>query len=274
MRTGRILIVDDSDNIRNVLQMNFEWLGYQVISARDGEEALKRVMDDPPDLIILDVMMPRRNGYQVCRSLKMDAALRDIPVIFLTAKDQKEDRFWGKDCGADEYVTKPFSAAKLERVIERLLDERDRRMHPGGDAEARYEEWKGAEIPCAIATYRLDGKALGVFRQKYGEIKYGEALEGVRQTIEIVLKDDVSDFVVERGGEGVFRVVLPCDRAKAEALSHRICAQCDLYLRSFYAKDDAERGYIVSRANPAGPEIHVPLMALERTLAADGVSAA
>jgi CheY-like chemotaxis protein len=217
-------------------------------------------------------MMPRRNGYQVCRTLKMDPRLRDIPVIFLTAKDQKEDRFWGKDCGADEYVTKPFSAAKLERVIERLLDERDRKMQPGGDAEARYEQWKGASVPCAIATYRLDGKALTVFRQKYGEMKYGEVLEGVRERIEVVLREEVSDFVIERGGDGVFRVVMPCDPDAAESLSHRVCAQCDLLLRSFYIKEDVERGYIVSRAGATGGEIHVPLMALERSLALDGAA--
>jgi len=268
MKTGRILIVDDSDNIRSVLQMNFEWLGYRVSCARDGEEALRLVAEDPPDLIILDVIMPRRNGYQVCRSLKMDPRLRDIPVIFLTAKDQKEDRFWGKDCGADEYLTKPFSAAKLERVIERLLGDREERSIEAGDVLARFEEWRKHGRSCSIATFRLDHRSLGVFRQKYGEIKYNEVLEGVRQVIEMVLREESPDFAIDRGGEGHYRAAVPFPREETDRLAHRICAQSNFVLRSFYSREDVERGYVVSRSNTAGPEVNVPLMALEGSLTA------
>jgi DNA-binding response OmpR family regulator len=262
MNTGRILVVDDSDNIRNVLQMNFEWLGYEVVCATDGEEALRVVAKEPPDLIILDVMMPRFNGYQVCRSLKADPKLSNIPVIFLTAKDQKEDRFWGKDCGADEYLTKPFSAAKLERIIERLLEEKERRASMG-DITARVHAYKARGVECFVASFRLDRKALGVFRQKYGEIRFQEALEAVRNSIEAVLRSELPEFMMEVNGEGVFRAVLPCDREKGESLLSRSSVKGDLLLRSFYDREDAERGYVVSRANTSGVEMHVPLLALE-----------
>jgi DNA-binding response OmpR family regulator len=269
MKTGSILIVDDSDNIRSVLQMNFEWLGYQVSCARDGEEALRILAHEPPDLIILDVMMPRRNGYQVCRSLKMDPRLKEIPVIFLTAKDQKEDRFWGKDCGADEYLTKPFSAAKLERVIERLLEEREKAAYSGGDVTDRIEQLKKQGASCSIATFRLDRKALMVFRQKYGEIRYQEVVEAIRHTLEVVLRAELSDYVIERSGEGIFRAALHCGRTTADQLTERICTQAGLLLRSFYGREDSERGFIVSRTNPSGTEVHVPLMALEASLVAE-----
>lgn len=268
MNTGRILVVDDSDNIRNVLQMNFEWLGYEVVCATDGEEALRLVAEEPPDLIILDVMMPRFNGYQVCRSLKADPRLKDIPVIFLTAKDQKEDRFWGKDCGADEYLTKPFSAAKLERVIERLLEERERRASMG-DITARVQAYRARGAECSVVTFRMDRKALGVFRQKYGEIRFREALEAVRSSIDGVLRSDLPEFMVEVGGEGVFRAVLPCNQDRTDTLIGRISVQADLTLRGFYSKEDAERGYVVTRANASGVEMHVPLLALETATAVE-----
>ncbi len=272
MNTGRILIVDDSDNIRSVLQMNFEWLGYQVTCATDGEEALRLVAEDPPDLIILDVMMPRRNGYQVCRSLKADPLLRDIPVIFLTAKDQKEDRFWGKDCGADEYLTKPFSAAKLERVIERLLEERERRGS-SGDITARLRALRAQGDACGLMTFRLDRKALGVFRQKYGEIKFQEAIEGLRSTIDGILRSDLGEFMVERSGEAVFRALMRCPPEKAAALANGICVQAGLLLSGFYSREDAERGYVVSRAPASDLEVHVPLLSLEAEAAAEAPAA-
>jgi len=272
MTTGRILIVDDSDNIRNVLQMNFEWLGYEVASANDGEEALKLIEDDPPDLIILDVMMPRRNGYQVCRTLKADAALKDIPVIFLTAKDQKEDRFWGKDCGADEYLTKPFSAAKLERVIEKLLEARERKGMTG-DITARLNALKAEGEECTVTSFRLDRKSLGVFRQKYGEIRYQETMEGLRVTIDAALRDEGQEFILERFGDGGFRTLLKCGTDRSAEVTKRVCRQADLFLRGFYNREDAERGYVISRANSSGVEVHVPLLALEASSGVESTAA-
>lgn len=271
MSEGRILIVDDSDNIRNVLQMNFEWLGYQVTCARDGEEALRLVASQPPDLIILDVMMPRRNGYQVCRTLKMDAAHKEIPIIFLTAKDQKEDRFWGKDCGADEYLTKPFSAAKLERVIARLLHRPEGAATPreGSDRVRAVTEGEGP----ILTTFQVDRKSLMIFRQKYGEIRYQEALESVASTIDVVLRADMPEVTVERWGDGGFRAVLPCDRARASDLARRVRLQSDLLLRSFYDRDDAERGYVITRVNASGPDVHVPLMTIETSVAVEAPAA-
>jgi DNA-binding response OmpR family regulator len=263
MSSGRILIVDDSDNIRNVLQMNFEWLGYEVMSANDGEEALRMIGEDPPDLVILDVMMPRRNGYQVCRTLKADPLLRKIPVIFLTAKDQKEDRFWGKDCGADEYLTKPFSAATLERVIERLLEAREREGVTG-DITARLTSLRAQGQACAVAQFRLDRKALGVFRQKYGEIQYQEMLEGLAKNIEGALRSDGTEHLLERHGESGFKMLIHGGEAPADALVAQVKKRADLYLRGLYNREDSERGYVVSRANPSGMEVHIPLLALER----------
>jgi len=271
MSGRRILICDDSDNIRNVLQMNFEWLGYEVSCACDGEEALRRVTEDPPDLIVLDVMMPRLNGYQVCRSLKSNPDTREIPVIFLSAKDQQGDRFWGKDCGADEYLTKPFSAAKLEKVVEKLLSGGDAERGEG-DITAKIRALQAEGVACSVVRIALDPRALQVYRQKYGEIRYEEAIEVARSTIEVIVGTALPDAVVERSGEGAYRAALPCAAEETELLLSRIRRQANLELMGLYSKEDAERGFVVTKVL-GGEETHVPLMTVETNLAAEAPAA-
>src|SRR5262249_52966533 len=135
---GRILVADDSPNIREILKISLEGDGYTVSLAEDGDQALSLVTQEKPDLVIIDVMMPRANGFQVCRRIKTDHATLNIPVIMLTAKSAQQDVFWGKDCGADEYITKPFSTKELVKTIERLLQ--GRTQHAASDAASVEEE--------------------------------------------------------------------------------------------------------------------------------------
>src|SRR6267143_4761208 len=118
---GKILVADDSPHIREILKLSLETDGFTVVLAEDGEQALARVAQEKPDLVIMDIMMPKVNGFQVCRRLKSNPATHDVPVIMLTAKSGDQDVFWGKDCGADDYMTKPFSTRELGKTIDRLL---------------------------------------------------------------------------------------------------------------------------------------------------------
>lgn len=113
----RILLVDDEKDLVETLQMALEAKGYEVTSAFDGVDAVKLATSEQPDIIVLDVMMPGKNGYQVCWELKNAEATRKIKIIMLTAKTQESDKFWGHETGADEYVTKPFEIADLARKI-------------------------------------------------------------------------------------------------------------------------------------------------------------
>lgn len=266
---GRILIVDDSENIRSVLQMNFEHLGYEVLSAKDGEEALRLVSERVPDVVVLDVMMPRQNGFQVCRRLKSDPATAHIPVIFLSAKGQKEDRFWGKDCGADEYLTKPFSAAELERIIERLLEGRPRDL-----TQERFEEeiseYRKRGGPFSLLTLTYDPRALLVFRQKHGELRFREALDGIRQTVQIVAGRHTGEGLVWMTGDNTLRAILPGSIEESRALRDRLVMQIDLLLNSFYSDSDVSQGYVVVRGGADGGEIHVPLLRTEADLHPEG----
>lgn len=117
----KILIADDEPDLLDLLQTRLKATGYQVALAADGVEAINAVKADQPDLIILDVMMPNRNGFQACRQLKDDPQFKNIPVILLTAKTTESDQFWGIEAGADAYITKPYNEKELLAKIKELL---------------------------------------------------------------------------------------------------------------------------------------------------------
>lgn len=119
---AKILAVDDERHIARLVQVNLERQGHQVTVAYDGEEALQKVAQERPDLIVCDVMMPRKDGFQVLTELKADPATADIPVIMLTAKAQDADVFRGWSSGVDCYLTKPFQPQELINFVQRVLD--------------------------------------------------------------------------------------------------------------------------------------------------------
>jgi two-component system alkaline phosphatase synthesis response regulator PhoP len=121
MVKGRILVVDDEIYIVHILDFSLGMEGYEVLTALDGEQALERVRSEKPDLVVLDIMMPKLDGYEVCRAIKSDPATRNTPVILLSAKGRNVDQKMGFDVGADDYITKPFSPRKLVERINSLL---------------------------------------------------------------------------------------------------------------------------------------------------------
>lgn len=114
----KILVVDDERPIAEILKYNLEKDGFEVILAFDGEEALRRAGEDNPDLIILDIMLPKMDGFAVCREIR---ARREIPIIMLTAKETELDKVLGLELGADDYVTKPFSAREVTARVKAIL---------------------------------------------------------------------------------------------------------------------------------------------------------
>lgn len=119
----KILLADDSSTIVDVLQFLLQSQGYDVITASDGIAAISKTYETHPDLVLLDIEMPKMNGYQVCRLLKSDEVTKSIPIIILTSRDQKQDRFWGFAAGADEFVSKDFeSEEELFAIIQQVLE--------------------------------------------------------------------------------------------------------------------------------------------------------
>ncbi len=121
MRRKKILIADDSPVVVDMLTFMLSSLSCDILTATNGVDAIQLSYSKHPDLILLDILMPRMNGYQVCRLLKDDEATKHIPIVMLTAKDQRSDRFWGMTTGADDYIVKDFENDRLLETIERFL---------------------------------------------------------------------------------------------------------------------------------------------------------
>jgi len=118
----KILAVDDERHIVRLVEVNLQRAGYEVVTAYDGREALEKVQSENPDLVVLDVMMPYMDGFEVLKSLKADPATAEIPVIMLTAKAQDADVFKGWQSGVDCYLTKPFNPMELLTFVKRIFD--------------------------------------------------------------------------------------------------------------------------------------------------------
>jgi two-component system phosphate regulon response regulator PhoB len=125
--TPHVLVVEDEDSLATLLQYNLQKEGYDVALAGDGEEALLLVDERLPDLIVLDWMLPKVSGIEVCRRLRQRNETRNVPIIMLTARGEESDRVRGLDTGADDYVVKPFSMTELTARIRAVL----RRLRPG-----------------------------------------------------------------------------------------------------------------------------------------------
>jgi two-component system phosphate regulon response regulator PhoB len=125
--TPTVLVVEDEDALATLLQYNLEKEGYRVILAGDGEEALILVQEELPDLVVLDWMLPKVSGIEVCRRLRQRPESRNLPILMLTARGEESDRVRGLDTGADDYVVKPFAMSELTARIRAVM----RRIRPG-----------------------------------------------------------------------------------------------------------------------------------------------
>lgn len=132
----KILVVDDERHIVRLVEVNLQRAGYDVVTAYDGVEALEQVEEEDPDMIVLDVMMPRMDGFDVLKNLQSDPQYKDIPVIMLTAKAQDADIFKGWQSGVSSYLTKPFNPKELLVFVERIFQSMEE-----GDGGAGGQVW-------------------------------------------------------------------------------------------------------------------------------------
>ncbi|MCP9808725.1 response regulator transcription factor [Cyanobium sp. HWJ4-Hawea] len=180
-RRDTILLVDDDANIRRVLETRLSMFGYDVATASDGEEALALFQTVEPDLVVLDVMMPKMDGYAVLKALRLDS---DVPVVMLTACSEVKDRILGLELGADDYVIKPFSPKELEARIRCVL------RRSGGSAQASPNSTTNREITVG---------ELRVIPHKRQVFKSGER---VRLT---GMEFDLLEMLISRSGEPLTR---------------------------------------------------------------------
>ena len=151
----RLLVVDDDEQIRELLTFDIAQSGYVVDSAKDGEEGLKKALENNYDLILLDVMMPKMNGYDVCKNIRL--VKPNVPILMLTAKGTINDKTEGFDCGADDYLVKPFDVQEVLLHIRALL----RRSETASEQENSKEVLRAGDIeilPDSLETVILDKK--------------------------------------------------------------------------------------------------------------------
>jgi DNA-binding response OmpR family regulator len=175
-KTQKILIVEDEPDMVLGLKDNFEFEGYEVVTASDGAAGLERARNDKPDLVILDIMMPKLSGLEVCKTLRSEGF--EAPIIMLTARGQEIDKVVGLELGADDYVTKPFSIRELLARVRAIL-----RRTEG--AKKRLSRYRFADVELDFETYRAK--------------KAGEALDMSPREFELIR------YLIERKGETVSR---------------------------------------------------------------------
>lgn len=196
----RILVVEDDMDIQELVRYNLQKTGYQVESAFDGESGLQKTVIFRPDLILLDIMMPKLNGIEVCRRLKTDSVTARIPVVFMTAKTEEGNIITGLDAGAQDYICKPFSIRVLLARVRACL----RKVNPSISDEARpVLTYRTLEINPGLHTAKLRGVPVDLtateFRLLYFLAEYPGRVYTREQIIDAVRGDDyaVTDRAVD-----------------------------------------------------------------------------
>ena len=248
-RRDVVLVADDDQDIVRFVEVNLLLEGFEVITAADGEEALQVAIESLPDLILLDVMMPRLDGFEVCKRLRDDSRTKHISVIMLTAKSLSADKVVGLTAGADDYIIKPFDPIELvARVKSSLRRSRDLsavnpltqlpgNVQVGAEASARIEaggQW-------GLIYVDLDN--FKAFNDHFGFHRGDEAIKLLARCLREAVADHPSDdgFIGHVGGDD-FMVMVPPELT--EPIAKDICERWDEVAPELYEPEDVERGFI------------------------------
>ncbi len=188
----KILIVDDEKDILDLLEFNLEAEGYKIVLAKDGEEALEKAKKKSPDLILLDIMLPKKDGWEVLRELRATKDTAHIPVIFLTAKDSEIDEVVGLELGAEDYVVKPIAIRKLLARIKTAL----RRTTASEPESPKSLQFNGLIIDPSSYNVTIDGKEVMLTKKEFDILCYLAQRPGRVITRRILLDELWDDNVV------------------------------------------------------------------------------
>jgi diguanylate cyclase (GGDEF)-like protein len=245
----RILVVDDDRDIARFVELNLTLEGFEVEVAHDGAQALEMATANPPDLILLDVMMPVVDGVEVVRRLRAQTSTASVPVVMLTAKSLSADKVVGLTAGADDYIVKPFDTlelvARVRTTLRRTADIRSVSPLTGLPGNHRIDVEISARArsgdPYAVCHVDLD--EFKSFNDAYGFLRGDDlllVLSGVLQDA-VSRVDDPPAFVGHVGGDDF---VLVCTPDQAEPVCQRVLSAFDAAVPAAYDPDDAERGYL------------------------------
>lgn len=249
---GYILVVEDDVNLRTMLQLQLERAGYRVHTAEDGEEGLRSIRDELPDLVLLDVIMPGMDGYEVCRCIKNDVVTANIPIIMLTSRADSEDKLRGLGRGANDYITKPYELGELLARVRNILHwsrmQRDANPLTGLPGNIAIEN----ELRARLATRQdfcfmyLDIDNFKAFNDFYGFRRGDEVIRLMASILLGVVSTEGSheDFVGHVGGDDFALIV---DAGRAQAVAAEIIREFDEKIPKLYDTEHREAGYIETR---------------------------
>jgi diguanylate cyclase (GGDEF)-like protein len=247
--TARILVVEDEPPIREILKFQLEGAGYQVRCARDGAAGLQMAREDPPDLMLLDVMMPEMDGFEVCRHLRDGHDTRQIPIIILTARGELSEKLQGLKNGANDYMTKPFAMPELLVRVKNVLQwsESQREANPltglpgNVSIERELTERLGSKKPFAFLYTDIDN--FKAYNDYYGYARGDEAIRATAAILtEAVLQHgEQGDFVGHIGGDDFVIMTVP---ERADEIARTVVAKFDEARKDLMDAEDLERGFL------------------------------
>lgn len=251
MGKSRLLVVEDDLDIGNMLKIYFSGLGFDVDVAVRGSDALEKTKQVLPHLIVLDIMLPDIDGYEVCRNLRTNMRTSHIPVIFLTQKDERSDKLQGLELGADDYITKPFDIDELKLRVQNAIarSERESLTDPqtGLPAGRMIEDQLRHAIrqPQGWAFMDVRINHYEAFKNVYGFIAAGDVLRFTAMLIGEVVDElgTPNDFLGHAGGDN-FVILTTADRA--DALKQRLKERFKEEVVTHYNFMDRQQGYILA----------------------------
>lgn len=266
MSKGRILVVEDDFDISNMLRIYFSGQGYEVQVAPRGNDALAMTRKQLPDLIMLDIMLPDMNGYDVCRELRTTTRTSYIPIIFLTQRDERSDRIAGLELGADDYITKPFDIEELKLRAQNAITaaKRQKDIDPksnlptGSLIEDHLRDLMRSSKPWTYFDIKIN--TFDLFSEVYGFVAGDEVIRFMAVLLgEIVDSHGTSDDFVGHPGRDNFVIITHADDTQKvkEKLSERFKEE----VKQHYTFIDRERGYSIV-PNHSGGEKRADLMTL------------
>ncbi len=260
-----ILVVDDDPDIARFVEVNLRSAGYDVSVAGDGQEALDRASDLRPDLVLLDVMMPRLDGFEVAQRLRKNPQTANTSIIMLTAKALSSDKVTGLQSGADDYIIKPFDPiellARVKGTLRRAKEMRTLSPLTGLPGNIRIQEEIERQVrehrPFAVLYLDLDN--FKTYNDKYGFVRGDRLIQGTARMLQdAVTSYDSEGFIGHVGGDDFVAVVTP---DTAEDVAKAVCERFDQDRSLYYEDDDLERGF-VRMEDRKGVEQDIPLVSV------------
>jgi diguanylate cyclase (GGDEF)-like protein len=271
--TRTVLIVDDEQSLRDALEMTFSREGYQVLKAAGGCEGLEAARTLLPDVILLDVMMPGMDGYEVCKKLRSHYRTRHIPVILLTAKGSEEDKLEGLQGGANDYVLKPWNKRELVTRVHNHLEwaKNQKAVNPltglPGGVSILAERQRRLDEGRPFSQMVLDVDYFKAYNDRYGFARGDIAISRIAETLTRVVDEDAQpeNFVGHIGGDDF---VVLCPPERGEPLAERIKETLEQEFPKLYEEEDRKQGFVRVR-NRRHEFENFPLMSITIALAAN-----